>query len=260
MMKLCKSPDVKKQKLNKIYNESIAHQTGLICPYYSMIITNYVALLEWQLKEKINNGKLINILDSSPLESLYHACVNHKWSPASTDFSISNQSNPYQFADTFKITQSQFDWIALIERGQSQAWRDLDTIFEKKTWHSLKTTKSFSISVPLERVIFQLNSLDAPIDVLNIFLTHIDDPHRRLALAKRFNAGKSIVDSLVDLKNREELEKFIESLSVRDNVRIHAENALKNMVNNLRSHRDSFRLINNDLFFYSKNPNGKPMA
>lgn len=230
MMKLCKSPDVKKQKLNKIYNESIAHQPGLICSYYSMIIMNYVALLEWQLKQKINNGKLINILDSSPLESLYHACANHKWSQSSSDFSIPNQSNPYQFCDTFKISQSQFDWIALIERAQSQAWCDLEKIFAKKSWHSLKTSKTFSISVPLECAILQLNSLDAPVDVLNIFLAHIDDPHRRLALAKRFNAGKSIVDSLVELKNRDELEQFIESLNVRDNVRIHAENALKNLV------------------------------
>ncbi|XP_055302806.1 vacuolar protein sorting-associated protein 16B isoform X2 [Sitodiplosis mosellana] len=230
MMKLCKSPDVKKQKLNKIYNESIAHQTGSICPYYATTVTNYIALLEWQLKEKINNPKLINILDASPLESLYVSCTNHKWSSASLDLSIANQSNPYYFADMFKIAQSQFDWIILNERAQSQAWCDLDKIFEKKSWHSLKTTKSFSINVPLDRVIFQLNAFNAPADVLNIFLAHIDDPHRRLAVAKRCrNAGKSIVDSLVELKNRDELEQYIGTLNIRDNVRIHAENALKNL-------------------------------
>lgn len=229
-MKLCKSPDVKKQKLNKLYNECIAHQTGLICPLYGTIITNYIALLEWQLKEKINNPKLINILDTSPLESLYVACQNHKWSSASSDLSVANQSNPYHFADAFKIAQPQFDWITLTERAQSQAWRDLDKIFERKSWHSLKTTKSFSITVPLERVIFQLNAFDAPADVLNTFLAHIDDPHRRLALAKQFNAGKSIVDSLYELKNREGLQQFIATLNIRDNVQIHAENALKNLV------------------------------
>lgn len=230
MMKLCKSTDVKKQKLNKIYNESIAHQNGIICSYYTTIITNYISLIEWQLKEKINNPKLLNILDSSPLESLFLACMNHKWSNASTDFSIPNASNPYQFADMFKISQPQFDWITLNERARSEAWCDLEKIFERKSWHSLKTTKTFSISVPLERVIFQLNAVNAPVDVLNMFLTHIDDPQRRLLLAKRFKCGKSVVDALVELKNREELEQFIDTLSVRDNVRIHAENALKNMV------------------------------
>lgn len=173
---------------------------------------------------------LLNISDSSPLESLYVACNNHKWSSSSSDLSVANQSNPYHFADVFKIAQSQFDWVTLNERAQSQAWCDLDKIFEKKSWHSLKTTKSFSINVPLERVIFQLSALDAPADVLNIFAAHIDDPQRRLAIAKRLNVGKSIVDSLVELKNREELEEYISTLSIRDNVRIHAENALNNLV------------------------------
>lgn len=232
MMKLCKSTDVKKQKLNKIYNDLIAHQTGTICAYYASVITNYISLIEWQLKEKINNPKLLNILDSSPLESLYVASMNHKWSNASVDLSIPNQSNPYQFAEMFKISQPHFDWIALNERAKIQAWCDLEKIFERKSWHSLKTTKTFSISVPLERAIFQLHdAFDAPADVLNLFLAHIDDPQRRLMLAKRFPlAGKSVVDSLVELKNREELEQYIDTLSVRDNVRIHAENALKNMV------------------------------
>lgn len=235
MMKLCKSSDVKKQKLNKIHNECIAHQTGAFCPYYASIANNYIALLEWQLKEKINNPKLLNILDSSPLESLYVVSSGHKWS-ASTDYSVTNQSNPYRFADMFKISQSQFDWTTLTERAQNQAWCDLDNIFERKSWHSLKTTKTFSISVPLERVILQLSIFEAPADILNKFLTHIDDPYRRLALAKRFNAGKSVVDSLVELKNREELEQFISTLNIRDNIQIYAENALKSLV---RISRDS---------------------
>lgn len=226
MVKLC--TDVKKQKLTKIYNELVA---GTICSYYSNLLTNYISLIEWQLKEKINNPKLLNILDSSPIESLYVLSMNHKWSNASTDFSIANQSNPYQFAEMFKISQPQFDWITLNERSRSQAWCDLEKIFERKSWHSLKTTKTFSISVPLERVIFQLNAYDAPPDILNMFLSHIDDPQRRLVLAKRFpSAGKSVVDALVELRYREELEQFIETLEIRDNVRIHAENSLKYMV------------------------------
>lgn len=228
-MKLCKSPDVKKQKLNRIYSDTVQSHPGIVCTYYSTIVTSYITLLEWQLKEKIRNPKLINILDVSPLESLYHACTNHKWNIA-ISAELANNSNPYNFMELFKIAQSQFDWIALNERAHSQAWCDLNKIFEKKSWPSLKASKSFSIHVPLERVILQLNVLDAPVDVLNMFLAHIDDPQRRLALARRFNAGKSIVDALVELKNREELERFIDKLIDRDAVRIHAENALKQLV------------------------------
>lgn len=235
VMKTCKSPDVKKQKLNKIYNEYFSHQTNAVHTYYTNTVINYISLLEWQLNEKIHNPKLTNILDSSPLESLYYACTNYKWgsgTPSTSDHSFSGAmaSNPYKFAELYRISQSQFDWIALNERGQCQAWRDLETIFEKKSWHSLKGSKSFSISVPLERVILQLNALDAPVAVLNIFLGHIDDAQRRLALAKRFNAGKSVVDALAELKEREELERYAESLAVGSDVRFYAENAIKNLV------------------------------
>lgn len=34
--------------------------------------------------------------------------------------------------ELFKISQPQFEWIVLNERSRSQAWRDLEGIFEKK--------------------------------------------------------------------------------------------------------------------------------
>lgn len=87
---------------------------------------------------------------------------------------------------------------------------------------------------------------------------HIDDPNRRLALAKRFNAGKSIVDSLVELKRRDELEQYIEYLNIRDNVRIHAEYALKNLVSQLYQYNTEDKQKHTYfILFYSKNLNGK---
>lgn len=236
IMKLSRSPDVKKQKLNKIYNEYFTHQSNTVHSYYTNTVINYISLLEWQLTEKIHNAKFKIILDSPVVECLYNVCSNYKWgnytSSSSSDqsSSMNGPSNPYKFAETYKISQSQFDWIALNERGQCQAWLDVQSIFEKKSWHTLKTTKTFSIGVPLERVLLQLNALHAPDDVLNYFLPHIDDPHRRLALAKRFNAGKSIVDALCELKDRVELERYCESLDEKTRERFYAENALKNLV------------------------------
>lgn len=233
-MKLCKSPDVKKHKLNKIYTEYFSPQTSSVHSYYTSIVSNYISLLEWQLTEKIHNPKLKNILDAPVLESLYHACSNFKWSAAASSSSdpaiIGGQSNPYKFVDAYKVSQSQFDWIALNERAQDQKWCDLDTIFEKKTWHTLKTTKTFSLNVPLDRVVRQLHALDAPVAVLNSFLARIDDVHKRLELAKRYNASRSIVDALVELKDRGELERYAETLAKSTDVRIYADNAIKNLV------------------------------
>lgn len=140
------------------------------------------------------------------------------------------RSTPHKFAESFKVAQSQFDWIALNERSQCQAWRDLETMFEKKSWATLKTTRTFSIAVPLDRAILQLYAMEAPVAVLNMFLAHIDEPQRRLALARKTKAVKSAVDALVDLKDRTELERFVETLEVGTDVRFYAENAVKNLV------------------------------
>lgn len=121
--------------------------------------------------------------------------------------------------------------MALNERSQCQAWRDLEIIFEKKSWSTLKTSKTFAIAVPLDRVILQLYAMDAPVAVLNMFLGHIDDPQRRLALAKRTRAAKSVVDAMVDLKDRGQLEQYLGTLDSGTDVRFYAENALKNLVN-----------------------------
>lgn len=229
IMKLCRNSDAKKQKLNKIYNEYFGNQSS-VHSFYTNIVVSYISLLEWQLAEKIHNPKLTNILDSSVLESLYFACMNHKWTLSNDHTSFARPSSPQKFADTYKISQSQFDWIALNERAHRQAWLDLENIFDRKSWHTLKTSKSFSINVPLDRAILQLSALDAPVAVLNQFLAHIDDPQRRLALARKLNAGKSIVDALIELKNRTELEAYLETLKIGNEVRFYGENALKNLV------------------------------
>lgn len=252
-MRLSKSSDIKKQKLNKIFTEHFALHTGTIHQFYTQIVINYISLLEWQLSEKIYNPRLKNILDASVLESLFHACASYKWASAevvktsptiaaassSSNSSSSSssptvtpsvRSSPHKFAESFKISQSQFDWVALNERSQGQAWRDLELIFVKKSWSTLKTSKTFTIAVPLDRVILQLYAMDAPVAVLNMFLGHIDDPQRRLALARKTRAAKSVVDALVDLKDRGQLEQYFNGLENGTDVRFYAENALKNLV------------------------------
>lgn len=244
-MKLSKSSDIKKQKLNKIFSEHFSTHTGTVHPFYTQTVINYISLLEWQLSEKIHNPRLKNILDTAVLESLFHACANHKWgisdaksgsssssssSASSSPVSAAGRSSPHKFAESFKVSQSQFDWIALNERSQRQAWRDLEVIFEKKSWSTLKTSKGISIAVPLDRVILQLHAVEAPVAVLNMFLQQIDDPQRRLALARKTKAAKSAVDALVELKDRTQLELYVDSLEAGTDVRFYAENSLKNLV------------------------------
>lgn len=91
-------------------------------------------------------------------------------------------------------------------------------------------SKSFSINVPLDSVIYQLHGLNAPAAVLNYFLSKINEPNHRLAVANRVNATRSIVDAMNELKDKAGLEKFVETLPIGTDGRFYAENVLKNVV------------------------------
>lgn len=119
--------------------------------------------------------------------------------------------------------------MALTERARAHAWRDLDQLFEKKSWHSLKAT-TFQISVPLERAIVRLHRLQAPAPVLNGFLARVGDSKRRLQLARQLGVTRSVVDTLVEHRDRAALEACVQGIASGTDVRFYAENALKTLV------------------------------
>ena len=220
--------EIKRQRLKKMYADYFS-QPGSN-GFYSQIVANYINLLEFQLAEKASgHAGASEIVDKSVLETLYDLCGRFKWT---TDHHASQSvENPYKLAENHQISTSQFEWIALNERGQKQAWLDLDGIFEKKGWLNLKSKKTFAIHIPLDRAILRLYSLNAPDPVMNTFLGQVEDPQRRLALAKKVLAKKGIVDALVACKDKIELENYKNSLDAGTEERFYAENALKSFGN-----------------------------
>lgn len=101
------------------------------CTYYCY---KFTLLLDWQSQEASINKSSTELFDSSVLETIYYACSKHKWN--STDNAAARYC-PYKLAESHKVMQSQFEWIALHERSRSQSWRDVELLFEKKvTAHS----------------------------------------------------------------------------------------------------------------------------
>lgn len=90
--------------------------------------------------------------------------------------------------------------------------------------------KSFTIHVPIDKAILRLNDLNAPHPTLNKFLSNVDDLQRKLALSKRVGATQSIIDCLVALKDKNELETFVNNLENGTAEKFYGENAVKNMV------------------------------
>lgn len=108
--------------------------------------------LDFQQKEKQANPKAFEILDQSALETLYYASSQYKWNDAANN-TVAN--SPYKLMETFKISQPQFEWIALNERSRSQAWRDLEGIFEKK----VKANKVLAFKSFYKFTVFRLGTI-----------------------------------------------------------------------------------------------------
>lgn len=72
------------------------------------------------------------------LETLYYICSKYKWSDASSAASVNAAvgntalDNPSKLVELYQINPAQYEWIALNERCKSQAWRDLESLFERK--------------------------------------------------------------------------------------------------------------------------------
>uniref|UniRef100_A0A1B0DDE1 Vps16 C-terminal domain-containing protein n=1 Tax=Phlebotomus papatasi TaxID=29031 RepID=A0A1B0DDE1_PHLPP len=179
-------------------------------------LADQLNLLEWQSAEDKS------LLDKPVLESLYRVCQRHKWS----DNKSPSPGNPYNFAKAYQISASQFEWIALNERARSKAWKDLDGLFEKKTF----IKASFAINIPLDKVILRLHELEAPFPVLNTFLGKIDDTQKRLSLARKVGAVRSVIDCLVAMKDKAELVNLRNGLVEGTPERFYAENCLESLV------------------------------
>ncbi|CAO1409405.1 unnamed protein product [Diamesa serratosioi] len=213
--------ELKKQKLKKIYTEYFS-QPGSNT-FYAQLVANYLNLLDMQTNERLYFLP-DDVLDKSVVETLYYCCSRFKWK----DNASNACTNPYKVMEQYAVQPGQFEWIALMERGKAQAWRDVEALFEKKAWHSFKQ-KSFTIHIPIEKVILQLHFLEAPQPILNSFLSHVEDLEKRLNLAKKVNATRQIIDTLVLQKDKNGLEEFKEGLVEGSEEKFYAENAISKL-------------------------------
>ncbi|XP_058453840.1 vacuolar protein sorting-associated protein 16B [Malaya genurostris] len=226
--------EFKRQRLKKIYADYFSQPGANV--FYAQLVANYINLIEFQIAEQHSNGLNVgSILDQSVLNTLFYVCGRYKWG----DTSLQTNENPFKLVEAHQVAQSQFEWIALNERARRQAWLDFEHIFEKKAWLNLKQ-KSFNIHIPLDKTILRLFALHAPDPVLSNFLSKVEDPQRRLVLARKVNAKKTIIDALVALKDRIELESYRNSLDAGTEERFYAENAIKSL-NKWKS--DAIKLI-----------------
>ncbi|KAL9898605.1 vacuolar protein sorting 16B isoform 1-T1 [Glossina fuscipes fuscipes] len=194
---------------------------------YNHMVQGSIKLLEIiENHHNVLDNKL-NI-NSTPIEVLFACCrKNANWKDQDMKSSIS----PYRVCVEQEISSSQFEWTALNERANAQAYADLDLIFEcVPTWYPMKQ-KQFHISFSVSLAILRLYELQAPTSVLYMFLARMTSASEKLALAKKVKCTKAIIDALVSLKDMDQLLQLRNTLPERSEEQFYCDSAIKNAQN-----------------------------
>ncbi|XP_022212478.2 vacuolar protein sorting-associated protein 16B [Drosophila obscura] len=213
----------RKQHLQRLIDAYANAGVGII-PLYEQV---FHASLKMQLlmeKEGSAGKQLGN--QPTPIELLYVCCQqNNNWKEQDMLKPIS----PQRFAADQQISPAQYEWTALNERAQAQAYADLECIFERvPTWHPLKS-KQFHISFDLTLAVVRLYELHAPSTVLQLFLSKMGNSGEKLALAQKVKCIKAVIDAMAGLKQQQELKQLRETLPERSEEQFYCENALKTL-------------------------------
>ncbi|XP_016989047.1 vacuolar protein sorting-associated protein 16B [Drosophila rhopaloa] len=214
---------IRKKHLQLLVDAYATAGVGII-PLYEQVF--HAALKMQQLMEK-ENGLSKQLQDQpTPIEVLYACCqANSNWKEQDMLKSVS----PQRFAADQQISAAQYEWTALNERAQAQAYADLECIFERvPSWHPLKT-KQFHISFDLTIAVLRLYELQAPSTVLQLFLSKMGNSGEKLDLARRVKCIKAVIDAMAGMKQQQELQQLKDTLPERSEEQFYCENALKTL-------------------------------
>lgn len=137
-----------------------------------------------------------SILNMPLVTTLFYSCFYH-YTEAEGTF-----SSPVNLKKTFKIPDKQYVLTALAARAKLRAWNDVDALFTTKNW--LGHTKKRA-PIGFHRVVEILHKNSAPIQVLQEYVSLVEDVDTKLNLATKFKCHDVVIETCRDLKDRQQL-------------------------------------------------------
>ncbi|KAF4070826.1 hypothetical protein AMELA_G00278110 [Ameiurus melas] len=170
-------------------------------------VQDHYTLLERQIIIEANDKKgeaeifkkfprKASILNMPIITTLYYSCFYHYGESEGT------YSSPANIRKTFRISEKQYVLTALGARAKLKNWFDVDSLFNTKTW--LGYTKKRS-PIGFHRVVDILQKNNAPVQVLQDYVTLIDDQELKLSLAQKYKCHDVVINTYKDLKDRRQL-------------------------------------------------------
>lgn len=140
-----------------------------------------------------------SVVGTSVITTLFYCCLYHYQMPETS------LSSPLSISKSYQLTEKQFQWTALRARSQLRHWKDIEKLFETKGFlggMKMKATMGF------DRVVAHFSRLNVPREVFNKYCDLIDGLDRRLEVGIQFHCHKSVIDTCVQLRDRNQLLSY----------------------------------------------------
>lgn len=133
------------------------------------------------------------------ITTLYYCCMYHYHKP------VGHIANPSQIRDLFNLTEKQYMWTALTALTQIRHWREIESLFQSKSWLGKAKLRC---CIGFDRAVEVLVTMKAPPEMFEKYLQLVDDTEKRLALAKRYKCHSVVINTLVSLRDRQQLVRY----------------------------------------------------
>lgn len=123
------------------------------------------------------------------------------------------------------LSDKQYSWVCLRSRATVGKWEDCLDLVVGKGWLGGKKAKGGVSPVEVTAV---LAAAGAPVEILMVLLSLVDNMEERLELARKVGAASVVVDVMVSQKDRLAIVNYQASLTPNSRDWFYADNALNN--------------------------------
>ncbi|XP_077537373.1 spermatogenesis-defective protein 39 homolog isoform X2 [Haemaphysalis longicornis] len=139
------------------------------------------------------------VVGTSLVTTVYYCCLYHY------NVSHNHIASPNQMRVLFNLTEKQFVWTALSALAQIKHWKEIDNLFQGKSWLGKSKMRC---CIGFDKAVEILAKAHAPPEVFEKYLQMVDDAEKRYALAKVHKCHSVAIETLVYLRDRQRLLRY----------------------------------------------------
>lgn len=218
-----KEPKSRLSNLKNCYTNHFQSDPSLASD--ASLIGEHIALLERQIPIEENDLKytelqprLFSVLHVPVITTLYYCCLYHYDKPESS------WASPEAIRKYYKLTAQQFTWTAVLARAKLQQWKDIEVLLTTK---SLFGSSKIKFIIPVTKLLSILEKHNADTEILSHYVSKVDGAEQRLKLAKKHKCHDVVIETLVAMRDRQQLIAYKTKILPHSTDFIRLQDALK---------------------------------